>query len=115
LRKNSQDIAGDELRSPSIKALTQDLIETIHANGGIGLAAPQIGINLNVVTVEIAPNNHRYPHSADLPLTVLYNPVIEVMNHTMNGFWEGCLSIPDLRGFVERPQKIVVFYKDCEK
>jgi peptide deformylase len=114
LRKNSQDIPEDELGSPSIKALTQDLIETMHENGGIGLAAPQIGINLNVVVVEIAPNNHRYPYSSDLPLTVLYNPLIEVMDPTIHGFWEGCLSIPDLRGFVERPQKIVVFYKDCE-
>ncbi len=114
LRKASQDIAEADLLSPFIKSLTQDLIETMRANAGIGLAAPQIGINLNVVVMEITPNNNRYPYSADLPLMVLYNPEIEVIDHRMKGFWEGCLSIPDLRGFVERPQKISVMYKDCE-
>ena len=114
LRKTSQNIAEEELLSPFIKALTRDLIETMRANGGIGLAAPQIGINLNLLVVEIAPDNQRYPYTADQPLTVLYNPEIEVLNHSTNGFWEGCLSVPDLRGFVERPQKIRVLYKDRE-
>lgn len=114
LRKASQDIAENDLFSPFIKSLTQDLIETMRANASIGLAAPQIGINLNVVVLEIAPNNNRYPYPEDLPLTVLYNPEIEVIDHSKKGFWEGCLSIPDLRGFVERPQKISVVHKDCE-
>lgn len=114
LREASQNIKENDLFSPFIKSLTQDLIETMRSNSGIGLAAPQIGINLNVVVLEIAPNNNRYPYSADLPLMVLYNPEIEVIDHTMKGFWEGCLSVPDLRGFVERPQKISVVYKDSE-
>jgi peptide deformylase len=114
LRKASQDIAKDELLSPSITSLTRDLIETMRANAGIGLAAPQIGISLNVVVVEITPDNNRYPYSADLPLMVLYNPEIEIIDPGTQGFWEGCLSIPGLRGLVERPQKIRVVYQDCE-
>jgi peptide deformylase len=77
--------------------------------GGIGIAAPQIGVSLQVCLIELEGLN-RYGQDINLPLTVFINPKVKVLNDDIKGYWEGCLSVPGLRGFVERPQHILVHF-----
>lgn len=91
--------------TPELHQLIQDLRDTMQAHNGAGLAAPQIGVPLRVVIFGVQQNS-RYPDAATVPETVLINPVITPVNaHTETG-WEGCLSIPTLRGSVPRFQHI---------
>jgi len=98
--------------APEIKRLVADMIETMEDAQGAGLAAPQVHVPLRVVVFQ-APgerskddlsDSERYDHTA--PLTVLINPVIEVVDPATEGGWEGCLSVPGLRGWVERADHI---------
>jgi len=84
------------------------MIETLHNSGGIGLAAPQIDVPIRMAIIEIQGGDSRYGVIPSIPMTVFINPTIEVISPTEMGYWEGCLSIPGLRGFVERPQGIRV-------
>ena len=97
---------------PEIKRLVQDMIETMIDANGAGLAAPQVHEGIRVVVFQ-APASRSDPGLAQgeafdhtAPLTVLINPVIEVMDKTVEGGWEGCLSVPGMRGWVERPAHI---------
>ena len=95
--------------SPEIRRLVSDMVETMIDANGAGLAAPQVHVPLRVVVFQ-APDERsdpglseaeRFDHTA--PLTVLINPEVEVIGSEVEGGWEGCLSVPGLRGFVERP------------
>lgn len=88
-----------------IKELLQDMQETMKARGGIGIAAPQIGRNLRVVVFGFE-HSLRYPNEKPVPFTVLINPVIERLSDELIYDWEGCLSVPGLRGLVPRYKKI---------
>jgi len=81
--------------------LLADMRDTMHVMNGVGLAAPQIGVNLRVVIFEVA-GNPRYPEAEAVPQTVLINPVITTLKRKMEDDWEGCLSVPGLRGIVPR-------------
>ena len=72
---------------------------------GVGLAAPQIGFSLRIVVFGFS-SNQRYPHEKSVPCTVLINPKLEIINSIEEESWEGCLSIPGIRGLVSRPKKI---------
>jgi peptide deformylase len=85
--------------------LVRDLTDTMHHLNGAGLAAPQIGVDLQVVIFEVA-QNLRYPDADDVPFTVLVNPVITSLAELMEEGWEGCLSVPGLRGLVPRHAKL---------
>jgi peptide deformylase len=87
--------------TPELHALVADLFDTMEAAQGAGLAAPQIGVDLQVVVFGFA-RNQRYPDAPPVPLTVLCNPVIEPLSGAMEDGWEGCLSVPGLRGVVPR-------------
>jgi peptide deformylase len=98
--------------SPEIRRLVSDMVETMIDADGAGLAAPQVHVPLRVVIFQ-APGERadadlseaeRFDHTA--PLTVLINPVIEILDPALDGGWEGCLSVPGLRGWVERPEHI---------
>jgi peptide deformylase len=91
--------------TPELHSLIQDMEDTMRAANGAGLAAPQIGVGLQVVIfgVEYSP---RYPDAAPVPKTVLINPVIERLNDEMQDGWEGCLSVPGMRGVVPRYSQI---------
>jgi len=95
--------------SPEIRRLVADMLETMIDAGGAGLAAPQVHVPLRVVVFQ-APaersegQSELYDHTA--PLTVLINPVVEVIGPEREGGWEGCLSVPGMRGFVDRPAHI---------
>ena len=87
--------------TPELHALLTDMRDTMHAENGVGLAAPQIGVNLRVVIFEVA-GNPRYPEAEAVPQTVLINPVITPLKNKKAEDWEGCLSVPGLRGIVPR-------------
>lgn len=94
----------EELRkfdTPELHALLADMRDTMHALNGVGLAAPQIGVSLRVVIFEVA-NNPRYPEAETVPQTVLINPVLTPLSDAMEEGWEGCLSVPGMRGLVPR-------------
>lgn len=87
--------------TPELDALVADMFDTMHAADGAGLAAPQIGVNLQLVIFGFG-NNARYPDAPPVPETVLINPVIRPLHADMEEGWEGCLSVPGLRGMVPR-------------
>ena len=92
--------------TPELHALVQDLLDTMaHANGA-GLAAPQIGVDLQVVIFGADQPNPRYPDAPVVPRTVLVNPVITPLSDEEEEGWEGCLSVPGLRGVVPRWKRI---------
>ncbi len=94
----------DELRkfgTAELRELLADMRDTMHALDGVGLAAPQIGVNLRVVIFEVCANP-RYPEAESVPQTVLINPVLTPLSDAMEEGWEGCLSIPGMRGLVPR-------------
>lgn len=93
--------AVDHFDTPELHELIADMFDTMHAANGAGLAAPQIGVDLQVVIFGFA-NNERYPEAPAVPQTVLINPVIHPLSHDMEEGWEGCLSVPGMRGAVSR-------------
>ena len=86
--------------------LISDMLDTMHAASGAGLAAPQIGVDLQVVIFGTDAVNPRYPDAPVVPRTVLINPVIAVLDDEMEDGWEGCLSVPGMRGVVPRHARI---------
>lgn len=114
LRKVADQVAPDDFRTLEFANLIQDLRETLVEQGGIGLAAPQIGVSLRVAIIEIEAGPTRYGELEAMPLTVFVNPQVKVLSSDTAGYWEGCLSVPGMRGFVERPQHILVNYLDAE-
>ena len=94
-----------EFDTPALNALIADMFDTMEAANGAGLAAPQIGENLQLVIFGFA-HNVRYPDAPPVPRTVLINPVIDVLGSDEVEGWEGCLSVPGLRGVVPRFARI---------
>lgn len=91
--------------TPALHELIEDMFETMEAADGAGLAAPQIGV-LQRVMIFGVDENPRYPEMDSVPTTVLINPEFSVVSDEIEGFWEGCLSVPGMRGYVERRAKI---------
>lgn len=91
--------------TPELHALIADMFQTMAAAGGVGLAAPQIGVDLQLVIFGF-DNSDRYPDAPPVPRTILLNPVIEPLSDEMEDGWEGCLSVPGLRGVVPRHRAI---------
>ena len=89
-----------------VHLLVSDMFETMHAVNGAGLAAPQIGVDLQLVIFGTDAANPRYPDAAPVPRTVLLNPVITPIGNAEEEDWEGCLSVPGLRGVVPRFARI---------
>jgi peptide deformylase len=94
-----------ELATPELRALVADMDETMRALNGAGIAAPQIGVSLRVVIFELK-DNPRYPHIAPVPYTVLVNPVLTPLGPEEEDGWEGCLSVPGMRGLVPRYRRL---------
>jgi peptide deformylase len=95
-----------------LHALLADMRDTMHALNGVGLAAPQIGVNLRVVIFEVN-ENPRYPEAETVPQTVLINPVITPLSDAIEEDWEGCLSVPGMRGLV--PRFTHLRYQGCDE
>ena len=94
-----------EFDTPELHDLIQDMRDTMKHLNGAGLAAPQIGVSKQVVIFEMG-ENPRYPNQQSIPETILINPKVEVLGEDTQGMWEGCLSVPGMRGYVERPANI---------
>lgn len=116
LRERSREVTRDELASAEMQQLIDDLIDTMHAANGAGIAAPQIGELVRITTIEVN-HNPRYPYKPRIPLTIVVNPIIEAIAGP-NGdleqveINEGCLSVPNIRGNVMRDVDIRVRYWD---
>lgn len=91
----------EQFDSPELHALLQDMDDTMRSKNGAGIAAPQIGISLQVVIFGVGANP-RYPDAEEVPYTVLINPVLEPIGAQTEDGWEGCLSVPGMRGVVPR-------------
>jgi peptide deformylase len=91
--------------TPELHALIADMEETMRALNGAGLAAPQIGVGVRVVIFGVE-RNPRYPDAEPVPYTVLINPVLEPLGAEVEGGWEGCLSVPGMRGLVPRYRRL---------
>ena len=91
--------------TPELHALIADMFDTMEAADGAGLAAPQIGVDLQLVIFGFSKND-RYPDAPPVPRTVLINPTITPLSETIEEGWEGCLSVPGLRGVVPRYARI---------
>jgi peptide deformylase len=92
--------------TPELRALITDMEDTMKAANGAGLAAPQIGVDLQLVIFGTDAPNPRYPNAPLVPRTVLLNPVITPIGTSEEEDWEGCLSVPGLRGVVPRWSRI---------
>ena len=112
LREIARPLEDDEIGSAPTGRLIADMVDTLHDYGGIGLAAPQIGELVRLAIIEIPGGATRYGDLVPMSLSVFINPVIDVVDPATAGYWEGCLSVPGLRGFVERPQHVRVDYTD---
>lgn len=94
-----------------LAALLADMDDTMRSLNGAGLAAPQIGVSLRVVIFELK-DNPRYPHLAPVPYTVLVNPELTPLGDEQDEGWEGCLSVPGMRGLVPRHRRLR--YRGCD-
>ncbi len=107
LRQVAEPVSPEAIRSPEIQRLLDDMLETMEDHDGAGLAAPQVHVSKRVVIYGVR-QNPRYPEADEIPLTVLINPKIAPVGSEQEEDWEGCLSVPDLRGQVPRWTRIRV-------
>lgn len=113
LRERAREVTPEELATPEVQQLIDDLVDTMRAANGAGIAANQIGVPLRITTIEVN-DNPRYPYKPRIPLTIVVNPVIEPLDDELVEINEGCLSVPNLRGNVMRHVNVRVRYLDRE-
>ncbi|HXJ77859.1 MAG TPA: peptide deformylase [Candidatus Methylomirabilis sp.] len=101
LRKVAAPVPVKEIRSPETQCLIDDMVETMREYNGAGLAANQVHVPKQICVIEVH-GNPRYPDAPSIPLTILINPVVTALTTEMEVDWEGCLSVPDMRGMVPR-------------
>ena len=101
LRQVAAPVPAKEIRSPDTQRLIDDMVETMREYNGAGLAANQVHVLKQVCVIEVNGNS-RYPEAPNVPLTILINPVTTPLGAEMEEGWEGCLSVPDMRGMVPR-------------
>jgi len=102
LRQSAAPLEDSEIKSPAFARFVDDMIDTMRESDGVGLAAPQVFEPKRVVIIEVKGPHPRYPYQPEVPLTVLVNPRVISHSTETEEDWEGCLSIPDLRGRVPR-------------
>ena len=107
LRQIAEPVPPEGIGAPVVQRLIDDMIETMVEYDGAGLAAPQVHVAQQIVVFEVE-GNPRYPDAESIPLTVLINPKITPTTQHMEEDWEGCLSLPDLRGRVPRYTQVRV-------
>lgn len=101
LRQVAREVTRDELATPAMQTFIDDLVETMHDADGAGLAAIQVYEPIRICAIEVR-NNQRYPYKPNIPLTILVNPVLAPVDDELFDNYEGCLSVPNLRGVVKR-------------
>jgi peptide deformylase len=113
LRQRAREVSREELLAPEMQQFIDDLVETMRDANGAGLAAIQVYNPVRIVAVEVK-DNPRYPYKPNIPLTVLVNPVLEPIGEERFENYEGCLSVPNLRGVVQRHAEVRVTGMDRE-
>jgi len=113
LRQKSTDVSLEELHTKEFQAFLDTLVATCLKNDGVGIAAPQVGMNKRVIVVIVDPKNPRYEGKNPFPLTIVINPVVTKTSEEIKEDWEGDLSA-DLRGLVPRPISCTVVGLDRE-
>ncbi|HEX3175394.1 MAG TPA: peptide deformylase [Methylomirabilota bacterium] len=101
LREPARPVPSEQIQSPEFQRFIDDMVETMHEYDGAGLAANQVHALVQVAVIEVQ-KNPRYPEAPEIPLTVLINPVVTPLGDEKEDGWEGCLSVPDMRGVVSR-------------
>jgi len=104
VRASARPVTPEEIASPAFQRLVDDMVETMHEYDGVGVAAPQVHVGLRVAVIEVPPSDERAREA--VPLSVLVNPVVTPLGEEKAPGWEGCLSIPDLRGLVPRWRRV---------
>lgn len=107
LRTLAEPVSPEAIKSPEIQRLIEDMLETMAEYDGAGLAAPQVHVSQRVVIYGVE-QNPRYPDAEQVPLTVLVNPRLTALTEEQEEDWEGCLSLPGLRGLVPRATRVRV-------
>ena len=111
LRERARELTRDELASPAMQQLIDDMIDTMRHANGAGIAANQVHVPVRITVIEVN-HNPRYPYKPQIPLTIVVNPVIEPIDDELVEINEGCLSVPNLRGNVFRYVNVRVRYWD---
>jgi peptide deformylase len=101
LREPAKPVPPEQVRTPEIQRFIDDMIETMREYDGAGLAANQVHALRQIAVIEVQ-RNPRYPDAPEVPLTVVINPVVTALTEEREDGWEGCLSVPDMRGVVPR-------------
>ena len=101
LRQKAEPVPVEAIGSPQIQRLIDDMVDTMHEYDGAGLAGNQVHTLLRIAVIEVMANP-RYPDAESIPLTVLVNPIVTPLTTEVDEGWEGCLSVPDMRGVVSR-------------
>ena len=107
LRQVAKPVDLNDLAEHSMQTFIDDMIETMHHEGGVGLAAPQVNRSIQIVVLEYA-ENERYPDEVSIPLTVLVNPILSDYSQETKEGWESCLSLVDFRGLVPRSTTVTL-------
>jgi peptide deformylase len=113
LRQPARPVPVDAIRGAQIQRFIDDMIETMHEYDGAGLAANQVHSLLQIAVIEVQ-GNPRYPDAPSIPLLVVINPVVTPLTEEMDDGWEGCLSVPDMRGQVPRYTAVRLTCRDRE-
>jgi peptide deformylase len=113
VRTVAQPVPADAIKTHDFQKLIDDMVETMHEYSGVGLAAPQVHLPIQLTVLQVE-NHPRYPDMPPVPLTVLINPVVTILDRETIEDWEGCLSIPELRGRVPRFKHLRVTALDRE-
>jgi peptide deformylase len=101
LREKALPVPVADIRSAGVQRFIDDMVETMREYDGAGLAGNQVHMPVQIAVIEV-DGNPRYPEAAPIPLTVVINPVVTPLTEEMEEGWEGCLSVPDMRGMVPR-------------
>jgi peptide deformylase len=107
LRERAREVSREELLDPEMQQFIDDLVETMRDASGAGLAAIQVHRAVRIVAIEVK-DNPRYPYKPNIPLTVVVNPVLTPLSEERFDNYEGCLSVPNLRGLVERYAEVKI-------
>ena len=107
VRTHARPVLADQINTHDFQRLLDDMVETMREYSGVGLAAPQVHLDLRIAVLEVE-QHPRYTDMPRVPLTFLINPILEVLSRDTAEDWEGCLSIPDMRGMVPRARRVRV-------
>ena len=115
LRDKAREVDSKHINSLEMQNIVKDMVDTLEQAGGIGLAAPQIGIPFRIVVIKIPKEESDHHIAAEVPLSIFINPVLTILGDEEAAHWEGCLSVPGMRGLVSRPQHLKLQYSTLEE